>query len=82
MTSVPKDRFGVPSGIVNVARITGATLGVAVLGSIFAAHAGSATVDVPKFLTGMRTAMLVASAVAFAAGLVAFVMLHRGEQIT
>ncbi len=80
MTSVPKDRFGVPSGIVNVARITGATLGVAVLGSIFAAHAGSATVDVPTFLSGMRTAMLVASTVAFAAGFVAFFMLHREEE--
>jgi EmrB/QacA subfamily drug resistance transporter len=80
MTSVPKDRFGMPSGIVNVARITGATLGVAVLGSIFAVHAGGTAIDVPNFLIGMRIAMLVASTVAFLAGLVALFTLDRREE--
>jgi DHA2 family methylenomycin A resistance protein-like MFS transporter len=75
MRAAPKDRFGMPSGIVNVARLTGATLGVAVLGSIFATHAGGADVGPARFLTGMHAALLVAGLVAALAVGVAFAML-------
>jgi EmrB/QacA subfamily drug resistance transporter len=81
MSSVPKDRFGMPSGVVNVARLTGATLGVAVLGSIFAARAGGADTNVATFLAGMRSAMIVASAVALLAGGVAFITLGREKAL-
>jgi MFS transporter, DHA2 family, methylenomycin A resistance protein len=76
MAAVPKDRFGMPSGVVNVVRLTGATLGVAVLGSIFAVHAG-ATADAATFLAGTRVAMVVAAATAVLAIGLALVALRR-----
>jgi DHA2 family methylenomycin A resistance protein-like MFS transporter len=36
VTNVPKARTGIASGLVNTARMVGATLGVAVLGALFA----------------------------------------------
>jgi MFS transporter, DHA2 family, methylenomycin A resistance protein len=77
MRSVPKDRYGMPSGIVNVTRITGATIGVAVLGSIFATHAGGTTPNPAKFIAGTHLAMLVAACATFLAALVAFVSIER-----
>jgi MFS transporter, DHA2 family, methylenomycin A resistance protein len=41
VASVPAARSGTASGLVNTARMTGATLGVAVLGAVFAMFAGS-----------------------------------------
>ena len=40
VASVPHARAGTASGLVNTARMVGATLGVAVLGLLFALHAG------------------------------------------
>jgi len=42
VASVPKNRAGTASGLVNTARMVGATLGVAVLGLLFAMSAGGA----------------------------------------
>jgi MFS transporter, DHA2 family, methylenomycin A resistance protein len=41
VANVPAARSGTASGLVNTARMVGATLGVAVLGAIFAMFAGS-----------------------------------------
>jgi MFS transporter, DHA2 family, methylenomycin A resistance protein len=41
VASVPAARSGTASGLVNTARMTGATLGVAVLGALFAMFTGS-----------------------------------------
>lgn len=41
VASVPQERAGTASGLVNTARMVGATLGVAVLGLLFAMHSGS-----------------------------------------
>jgi MFS transporter, DHA2 family, methylenomycin A resistance protein len=50
VASVPQSRAGTASGLVNTARMVGATLGVAVLGLLFALHAGSgATVQAESF---------------------------------
>lgn len=40
VASVAQDRAGTASGLVNTARMVGATLGVAVLGLLFAVHSG------------------------------------------
>jgi len=40
VASVPQERAGTASGLVNTARMVGATLGVAVLGLLFALHSG------------------------------------------
>src|SRR6185295_14001669 len=41
VASVPPARAGTASGLVNTARMVGATLGVAVLGAMFAVRAGA-----------------------------------------
>lgn len=62
--SVGPERAGTASALINVARMVGATLGVALLGSVFALlHGGPA---------GFRAAMLVAGAVQLGGALVAF----------
>jgi len=77
MASVPKDRFGMPSGVVNVARLTGATVGVAVLGSILAVHLGEGKQDPDAFIAGMRLAMLTAAGLASAAAAAALFALRE-----
>ena len=52
--SVPKERSGSASSLINVARMVGATLGVAILGSTFALVGGGAS--------GLRGAMLLGGA--------------------
>ena len=49
VASVPAARAGTASGLVNTARMVGATLGVAVLGLLFAMHAGGGQVDPASF---------------------------------
>jgi MFS transporter, DHA2 family, methylenomycin A resistance protein len=56
--SVPAARSGTASGLVNTARMIGATLGIAMLGALFAAFAGQAAQDGPGFLPGLRAAYL------------------------
>lgn len=52
--TVPPERSGVAAALINVARMIGASLGVAILGSVFA-------------LAGLSAAMLVGSAMQLAA---------------
>jgi MFS transporter, DHA2 family, methylenomycin A resistance protein len=56
--SVPPERSGMASGLANVARMLGATLGVAILGSILAGHLVSGHGSAP-FMAGLHTAFLV-----------------------
>jgi hypothetical protein len=49
---------GVAAGVVNTARMIGATLGVAVLGGIFAAHAGQNPVDPQRIVAGLQPAFV------------------------
>lgn len=77
MRSVPSDRYGMPAGIVNVTRITGATIGVAVLGSIFATHANGIAPDPTTLIAGMHLAMLIAGCTTALAAAVAFVSIER-----
>ena len=56
--SVGQERSGTASALINVARMVGATLGVALLGSVFALSQGRPA--------GLRAAMLVAGAVQLA----------------
>jgi DHA2 family methylenomycin A resistance protein-like MFS transporter len=61
VAAVPVTRSGIASGLLNTARMIGATLGVAVLGAVFATFAGSA-----EFGEGGR--MIAGLAPAFIAG--------------
>jgi MFS transporter, DHA2 family, methylenomycin A resistance protein len=61
VASVPPARAGMASGLVNVGRMLGATLGVAVLGSVFAvASRGGQTGD--QLVAGAHVALLVGAA--------------------
>jgi MFS family permease len=70
VANVVPERAGLASGLVNVGRMLGATLGVAVLGSIFAAlrHGGQ---DAETFVQAMRAALLVGAAFEWIGSLVA-----------
>jgi len=57
VAAVPPARSGTASGVLNTARMVGATLGVAILGAVFAAHAGQQAGMGEGFLAGLRAAM-------------------------
>ncbi len=56
VSAAPKAHAGAAAGVVNTARMIGATLGVAVLGGIFAAHAGQNPVDPQQIVEGLHPA--------------------------
>jgi DHA2 family methylenomycin A resistance protein-like MFS transporter len=58
VSSAPKAHAGAAAGVVNTARMIGATLGVAVLGAIFAAHAGKNPVDPQRIVAGLHPAFV------------------------
>ena len=73
IANAPQARSGTASGMLNTARMIGATFGIAILGGLFAAFSGQHAVAGGGFLTGLRAAMLfggsaelVGAAVAFA----------------
>jgi len=57
VAALPSERSGTASGLVNTSRMIGATLGVAVLGTVFAAYAGQEATAGAGFLLGLRAAM-------------------------
>jgi EmrB/QacA subfamily drug resistance transporter len=57
VASAPESHSGSASGILNTARIVGATFGVAILGAVFAARAGQAASDPVAIADGFRYAM-------------------------
>lgn len=56
VANVAASRSGTASGLINTTRMVGATLGVAVLGSIYAVHAGQGSPDAT--VAGLRLALL------------------------
>ncbi len=78
VANVPAERSGTASGLVNTARMVGATLGIAVLGAVFAVFAGNADAGghivrglVPAYIGGGIGEMLGAIA--------AFTFIRRGS---
>jgi DHA2 family methylenomycin A resistance protein-like MFS transporter len=75
--NAPRTRSGMSSGLVNVGRMVGATLGVALLGTVLGSRAGQGAADAPRFLAGMRLAFIIAGAAEVAGALVAVAGLRR-----
>lgn len=75
MSSVPVDKAGVGSGMLNTFRQIGGALGIAVMGAILASESSSSRAagagDVDAFMSGLHHALYTAAAIAFAAALVA-----------
>jgi len=79
--SVPRDKAGVGSAVLNCARQVGGTMGVAIMGAIVASEtAGQPTVD--TFMAGFERALLVAAGIALVGALVAYVLVRPHEEAT
>ncbi|HYX63033.1 MAG TPA: MFS transporter, partial [Burkholderiales bacterium] len=76
VSSAPRAQAGTASGLLNTARMIGATLGVAILGAVFAHFAGQAP-SAQSFLPGMRAALALGGAGELAGALVALAFIPR-----
>jgi MFS family permease len=77
--SVPVDKAGVGSAVLNSARQVGGTMGIAVMGAIMAAEVG--TDRTPEaFMRGFEAALLVAAAIAVVGAIVAFALVRPHEE--
>jgi EmrB/QacA subfamily drug resistance transporter len=61
VSSVPRERSGTASGLLNTARMVGATLGIAILGAVFA-HLAGQSAAAEGFLPGLRAALVLGGA--------------------
>jgi EmrB/QacA subfamily drug resistance transporter len=77
--SVPVDKAGIGSAVLNCARQVGGTMGVAIMGAIVASETGAVpTVD--SFMRGFERALLVAAGIALLGALVAYVLVRPHEE--
>jgi DHA2 family methylenomycin A resistance protein-like MFS transporter len=76
VATVPQARSGTASGLLNTARMIGATMGIALLGALFAVFAGQNAVGGEGFLTGLRAAMLVGGSAELLGAVIAFVFIR------
>jgi EmrB/QacA subfamily drug resistance transporter len=77
--SVPVDKAGVGSAVLNSARQVGGTMGIAVMGAIVASQAGGIR-SVDAFMSGFESALLVAAAIALVGAGVAFTLVRPHEE--
>ena len=79
--SVPVDKAGVGSAVLNASRQVGGSLGIAIMGAIVAASVGG--VRTPEaFVHGFERALIVAAVIAAAGAVVAFVLVRPHEIAT
>jgi EmrB/QacA subfamily drug resistance transporter len=76
--SVPVDKAGVGSAVLNAARQVGGSLGIAIMGAIVAASVG-AQLTPETFVHGFERALIVAAVIAAAGAVVAFVLVRPHE---
>ena len=79
VAAVPPARSGTASGLLNTARMVGAMLGVALMGTIFAHYAGQGSAA--AFTTGLHTALLIGGAGELLGAVIALVGV-RGDALT
>ena len=79
--SVPVDKAGVGSAVLNSARQVGGTMGIAIMGAIMAAELGDQP-SVDAFMRGFERALLVAAGIAVVGAIVAFVLVRPHEEAT
>ena len=75
VAAVPAARSGTASGLLNTARMVGATLGVAILGAVFALRAGQGSPA--SVATGWRAAFLIGGGGEMLGALIAFGFIRR-----
>jgi EmrB/QacA subfamily drug resistance transporter len=79
VAAVPPNRSGTASGVLNTARMVGATLGVAILASIFAAYACQEATMGAGFLPGLRAALTGSGAAELLGAVIAFAFITRNS---
>jgi MFS transporter, DHA2 family, methylenomycin A resistance protein len=77
VAALPPERSGTASGVLNTSRMIGATLGVAILGATFAAHAGQDASAGSGFLPGLRTALIGSGVAELIGAAIAFSFIRR-----
>ncbi len=83
VAALPPERSGTASGVLNTARMVGATLGVAILGAVFAAHAGQDAAAGASFLPGLRASMAGSATAELIGAVIAFTFIrHNSLQAT
>jgi len=83
MSSVPVDKAGVGSGVLNSFRQVGGSLGIAVMGAIVASYltvSPGSSQGAQDFVDGLHAALLVSAAITFAAAIVAVVLVRTSPQ--
>ncbi len=83
MSSVPVDKAGVGSGVLNSMRQVGGSLGVAIMGAILGSYVSvpQTSPDYPgQFVDGFQASLHVAAGIAFAAALVALWLVRTHVQ--
>jgi EmrB/QacA subfamily drug resistance transporter len=78
MGSVPVDKAGVGSAVINSMRQIGGSIGIALMGAIIASQ-GVATAAAPFTIHGFRLGLEVSSAIAIAGAIVALTTLHATD---
>jgi MFS family permease len=81
VSAVSAERAGLASGIANLARMFGATLGVAVQGTVLAAISHDVTHG-PAFLSGLRTALLVGCVVELLGAAIALIKVRNPGKVS
>jgi DHA2 family methylenomycin A resistance protein-like MFS transporter len=79
VAAVPPARSGTASGLLNTGRMIGATMGVAILGALFAVFAGQDAAAGEGFLSGLRAAMLVGGSAELFGALIAFTFIRSSS---
>jgi EmrB/QacA subfamily drug resistance transporter len=84
MGSVPVDKAGVGSGVLNSFRQLGGSLGIALMGAIVASYvtvSPRSPEGAQQFVNGLHAALLVSAAITFAAALVAVVLVRTRPEV-
>ncbi len=79
IANVSQARSGSASGLLNTARMIGATFGIAILVGLFAAFAGQDAVAGDGFLSGLRVAMLFGGCAELVGAALAFAFIQRNS---
>jgi EmrB/QacA subfamily drug resistance transporter len=77
--SVPVDKSGVGSAVLNSARQVGGTMGVAIMGAIMASEVGGDRTP-EAFMRGFERALLVAAGIAIVGAVVAYALVRPHEE--
>ena len=84
MGSVPVDKAGVGSGVLNSFRQMGGALGIAIMGAIVASYLSapaSTAAGQQQFVNGLHAALLVSAGITFAAAVVAIVLVRTKPSV-